>query len=447
MVAFSGVVGYSFKSFPSLANFRREHFQSNANTKRNMNKEILQRLMDVHISALFPGIEVKSGSGNSLQRKQAVFSRGQSEIRIKEVEGTSFLISRAQPFTSQELQIINDIVSITEEYSDLPFSTQIHLSGGSLGRMVARSLTTSDANDKYQGLISFVVETLEKWSAQTYEGSRIASSIGIDPATGSNESQFEVFAKEDFAKVISNGYDTLVEFDQMGGLRGHKALDTSSITRDAPFRYSAFSAYTENSEKLAFVLNRNGEILVFKNGALFFAKRRGEWKLFTHKSIIKQLAFGSRKTLPSLQDSVYESALDVSFARCGGCICVVQKSRLGKFLKSSILKPEDILKSKSNAKTYTLLKSIGANKFQNLDRRIRQEMLGIDGATILDHEGSIITAGAILNISQENKSSATGGARLAAARELSKYGLSLKISADGEIRAIGNEGGTEFRFG
>jgi hypothetical protein len=40
---------------------------------------------------------------------------------------------------------------------------------------------------------------------------------------------------------------------------------------------------------------------------------------------------------------------------------------------------------------------------------------------------------------------AGGGARLAAAKSLRKYGFSIKISADGEIRVFGKA--TEFRFG
>jgi DNA integrity scanning protein DisA with diadenylate cyclase activity len=73
-------------------------------------------------------------------------------------------------------------------------------------------------------------------------------------------------------------------------------------------------------------------------------------------------------------------------------------------------------------------------------------MIGIDGATIVDYEGKILAVGAILNISQEETLSAGGGARLAAAKVLSEYGYSLKISEDGEIRAFGKSD-KKFQFG
>jgi hypothetical protein len=39
---------------------------------------------------------------------------------------------------------------------------------------------------------------------------------------------------------------------------------------------------------------------------------------------------------------------------------------------------------------------VGNSKFQQLDRRLRQELLAIDGATIIDHEGVVLAVGAIL---------------------------------------------------
>ena len=61
--------------------------------------------MDTHIADLFPGATVTTGPGNDKQRKYAVFSKGQTQIHIKEIDGESFFISRAQPFTKQELKI------------------------------------------------------------------------------------------------------------------------------------------------------------------------------------------------------------------------------------------------------------------------------------------------------------------------------------------------------
>lgn len=409
-----------------------------------MNKDILQRIMYTHIVGLFPGSTVSTGPGNDKQQKYAVFSKGQTQIRIKEIDGESFFISRAQPFTTQELKIIHNTIQIANEYSDLDLDTQIYLNAGSLSRMVARSLVDNDS--EFETFLSLIIDTLEKWSAQTYEGTRISTSFGIDTGNVHAGSEFEAFIKEEFSKVLSNGYDTIIEFSKHGNLLGYIGLNELSDPKRAPFRYSSFENYTSGNGKYAFVLNRNGEILVFRDGELFFSKRRGEWRLFTHESVLTQLSFGSRKADQGLREAIYLSALDVSFARCGGCIGFIQKSELRNLQKANVLKTDDWLPSGSSEKTKALRKFIANNKFHKLDRRLRQEILGIDGATVIDYEGNILAAGTILNISQGETRSAGGGARLAAARALSKYGYSLKISEDGEIRAFGKSD-KEFRFG
>ena len=71
----------------------------------------------------------------------------------------------------------------------------------------------------------------------------------------------------------------------------------------------------------------------------------------------------------------------------------------------------------------------GAKTFQDLDRRLRQELVAIDGATLVDHKGTILAVGAILRID----GGSAGGGRLAAAIALSKLGVGIKVSQDGGI--------------
>ena len=79
------------------------------------------------------------------------------------------------------------------------------------------------------------------------------------------------------------------------------------------------------------------------------------------------------------------------------------------------------------AKTATLKKLIAGRKFQELDRKFRQELIAIDGAVIVDYDGKILAVGAIVKI----EAGSSGGGRLAAAKTLSNYGISIKISNDG----------------
>ena len=57
----------------------------------------------------------------------------------------------------------------------------------------------------------------------------------------------------------------------------------------------------------------------------------------------------------------------------------------------------------------------------------------MDGATVLDRNGVILAAGAIVKV----PGGSVGGGRLAATRALASYGAALKISQDGPIRLFG----------
>ncbi|MDY4788519.1 MAG: hypothetical protein SO253_04340 [Bacilli bacterium] len=66
----------------------------------------------------------------------------------------------------------------------------------------------------------------------------------------------------------------------------------------------------------------------------------------------------------------------------------------------------------------------------NIDKKLKTELCGLDGACIFDYSGNIVSFGAII----QNDSGSSGGGRGAAAKKLSKYGgLAIKISTDGYI--------------
>ena len=68
--------------------------------------------------------------------------------------------------------------------------------------------------------------------------------------------------------------------------------------------------------------------------------------------------------------------------------------------------------------------------FSDIDRKLRAELCGLDGATILDLQGHVIAFGAII----QNNSGSSGGGRGAAASRLSDFdGFATKISTDGYI--------------
>ena len=182
---------------------------------------------------------------------------------------------------------------------------------------------------------------------------------------------------------------------------------------------------------------------------------------FSHEEIIGKLAERSGE-VEEVRRSIYLSAIDTSFARNGGCIVHVNNSEKYNVLKhvdiADVLykdcyeylvqeninhsffyelkaEPEELetfekfIYQNECTKTANLIKIINGKKFHELDRKLRQELLAIDGATIIDYEGNIVAVGAIIKI----EAGSSGGGRLAAAKTLSNYGISIKVSADGRM--------------
>lgn len=180
---------------------------------------------------------------------------------------------------------------------------------------------------------------------------------------------------------------------------------------------------------------------------------------------------------PVLLKAVYASVLDVSFSHSGGIIAVVEKKGLltdytteettggdagktRKKIKSQpIINPCDDLMFHYNdemikkhmkelqpgleddeikkrfLKRYVVKALIKDQGFVDLDRKLRAELIAMDGACILDYNGNICSVGAII----QNDSGSSGGGRTSAAKKLSKYGFAVKVSTDGYIEVFVNE--------
>jgi len=159
-----------------------------------------------------------------------------------------------------------------------------------------------------------------------------------------------------------------------------------------------------------------------------FAYRRGAWRYFNPDTIIQKIAVKSRYTIKEVREAIYSTCLDVSFSRTGGSITYLRKSKENRCAKD-LLKQSDITSDKDSLKARTVYCATGNQKFDQIPRKIRQELVGIDGATIIRSNGTILSCGAIVKI----EPGSTGGGRLASVQTLSEYGVSIKISADGAI--------------
>jgi succinate dehydrogenase flavin-adding protein (antitoxin of CptAB toxin-antitoxin module) len=352
-----------------------------------------------------------------------------------------FRLRRTHPFDESDIRIATQFVRALGEKlvaSEQPFFG--YLIDKCPQDVVAWSMQHRTMDD---ALLPAIITTLQKWASQTYEGVRISVSIGVDcapdPSRISSVHLHDVVGR-DYAKVLSNGMDTILVVSPSGHIVEHVALrvksSTYARTSDASFapnRYLALAEWAKGA-RVALTLNRQGEILVFKGQRLQFAFRRGAWSHFPHQALIARM--GGPPEQRRLMRALYVSCLDISFARTGGCIAVANGRSANKV--SDYLSRGDLLASCKTDKA-TLLNHLIGQPFQEIPRAIREEMAALDGAVVLEGTGIVVAAGAIVRVPGGSE----GGGRRAAAKALSRLGLAVKVSSDGAITAFTDRGTRE----
>ncbi len=402
-----------------------------------MEEAHLRKLASDYLLPLFSGAALEESAIPSTGREDcaAVIHNTKIAFKAEKDDRYRLVLTRSQPFYPldlkgvQVLDVIGAFVEIVRGMKE-GLSSWYHadLHASFPRRVVAKALSQSVAQE--DALLT-AIDQLSEWGGCQYEGKPIPASLGFVPDAKPGAVSFAEFCVEKFSAVISNGFDSLVTCDLSGTVIGHECLPLPERQPSfAPHRLSAVADWARDT-KLALVLNRSGEIMVFKNRELTFTRRAGRWHFLTHKPVLTQMR---RPESLMVRRAIYESALDASFARTGAGIGVVMRINQRKW-ETVVTAKEDWLSPPTSTKAKAIARMINGRPFQELDRRLRQELLAIDGATVLDHLGKVLAVGAIIRI----PGGSTEGGRLAAAKELSKLGLGIKVSQDGGIVAFENQ--------
>lgn len=398
-----------------------------------MEEPLLRELATEYLLPLFSGAEVLGPSDPSSPGQQCVAFDNPCTIAFKVDRRDTYrlLLYRSQPFAQlasgqvTERDVVNAFVTVVREIEPgLDTSYKDDLLSTFQRRVVASAISSSGSH----GVVLEALDQLAGWATRLYEGRPISAALGLDPAgTGSSVTLRET-RYEDFSAVLTNGFDTLISFDLSGRLIGHNALaQPSPIPSFAPYRQGPVAAWASEG-RIALVLNRLGEILLYKDQKLIFARRSGRWRFLTHEPVLTQMGGTDRMRI---RTPVYESCLDASSARTGACIGVITSGQLGRWRRFATSE-DDWLSDPLSNKAKSIARMLNGRPFHELDRRLRQELLAVDGATLLDYKGVVLAVGAILHI----EGGSTGGGRLAAAKALAELGLGIKVSQDGPIQGF-----------
>ncbi|MGA3265256.1 MAG: hypothetical protein ABSE16_00355 [Verrucomicrobiota bacterium] len=408
-----------------------------------MDDNQLKELAIDFLQPLIPGAKIEPEAISSSRGDALVALVDPCTIHFKAERSDSYrlVLRRSQPFTKMasgtvtESHVVEAFVLVVKAMKHgLKQWYKADLRATFPRRVVAKALCASKREEE---AVLEVIDQLVMWAGQQYEGKPIPAAIGFVPDALPGVVSFRDMCREKFSAVISNGFDTLLTCNFNGEVLGHETLSTpEKCPSFTPFRLGAVAQWAHKG-RIALVLNRVGEILVFRDYQLRFTRRGGQWHFLTHNPVLTQMG---RPDDQEIRKAVYSTCLDASFARTGACIGIVTSNHANEWKKVAV-SADDYFNPPKSTKAKTLAAFVGSKKFQGLNRQLRQELVAIDGATLIDHRGVVLVVGAILKI----EGGSPEGGRLAAARTLSRLGVGIKVSQDGGIVGF-HDGNHEPKF-
>ncbi len=347
-------------------------------------------------------------------------------------------------------------------------------------RAIEKGICYWIVGDSMNDYIEEFMSILEEWSVKTYEGKSVTLGFVINPSEKScfdcTYGNWLTFMRDDAAAVLTDCIHSVVELDANCNYLRHISmsegdrLERCKLSCRVPIRFTQVIQTCVNGDKVGVFLLNNGDIVLAKNGAICFVRRNLRWLNLSYEAFCNSLQpfiDEYQISAPNLIESIFASVLDVSFSHTGGIVAIVDTpwgNKMGvDFSESGLLNSCDNLKTKKTAaelledavrssstsnesaikddfrkrmlKRMAIQNLISGKKFQDVDRKLRCELMSLDGACILDKAGNVYSFGAII----QNSSGSSGGGRGAAARKLSAYGMAVKISTDGYIELYINQ--------
>ena len=436
-----------------------------------MTKEIFIRYVKELVLPLFTGSHIE-GEDSSTSRDNEVAQGANGSMLVKTHKENEYklIIKRNQPFKSTNISLMQAIIYELDKINEFSITDETYkkrLQTLAMEKAICKSLT-----DVSSDTLLGVIAELDGCARKTYEGHRIKFGIIINEYNNCPNKSGNLFYqnlfRNDFFCVMSNGIQSCIEIDKEGYVLGHVLFEKLRFAPTiSPFDYINVAKYC-GEKRIGVILLESGEILLFKNHELMFCKRRGVWGSYFHDEIIQLLSNRTTHTIKEIRKAIYFTALDISFAGTGGCLVYLNKDEVENALthidindimdekyfnlkKNQLIEEsrklynlgqklpfdenitfDEYINLKQLNKSTCLRECIDNRKFHELNRKLRQEIASVDGATIIDNDGTVIAVGAIVQI----EAGSSGGGRLAATKTLAKYGVAIKISADGIMQGF-----------
>ena len=377
---------------------------------------------------------------------------------------TGYQISSDSDFLPNDVSLLTVFIQENDQIESYPNMNPEYVEAmrnTALNKAISQTLSSTSAP-----IILKVINALARFTERTYEGNNIRFGVIVNDIlkcqNRMDNVNFNDFIKDNYAAVLTNGTESFIEIDSDGYILRYLQLNSEKDPLGlAPFDYTRILEYCGN-DTIGVVLSQKSEILIFHDNELKYTKRGGHWNPYNHKETIEVIHERSENDNILFAKSVYLTALDISFSTTGGIISFLDEHELENALlhinihdivneryyykKRDLMKNqndseyslykdmsfEEFLRQNENGKSCVLNRLIGNRKFFQLYRKLRQELVGIDGATVVDYNGDLVAVGAIIKIEAGSK----GGGRIAAARTMAHYGIAIEISSDASIKGF-----------
>ena len=203
--------------------------------------------------------------------------------------------------------------------------------------------------------------------------------------------------------------------------------------------YQPHARATFEQGSVCVVLSPSRDINVFAEGAQVFSFHSAAWHLLDLKA--KYELWADSVMNPVLALRLFQVALDLADAREGALFVVLRDPDEAA---PQLVAPADRLDiaialdapGGGTVSRREILHVLEGRTVTDLDPSVLSTLASLDGAIVVDREGRLLAAGAILRHPQSDELSQGGfieGARTTAATAASKFGPVLKVSEDGEI--------------
>lgn len=306
-----------------------------------------------------------------------------------------------------------------------------------------------------------IISRMIEWSGRTYEGKNVPFGIAIDFSMSATEASADYlhFLENDSSAVFTDGIFSGILLDKAGKILSFLTRNSvpprQNPSQDifVPYQFIDIAQHCVGST-IGIIVLTNGEILLIKDQAVCFAKRGRKWVCFDWTRVYTNLRpyflndNTSEQEIKEKIQSIYCTLLDVSFSHTGGCLALVHPERAEAISNEKIVEdrfdlytagePLPGMRAENREKAQVLSYLLrhpqeNIRSFFEIEKPLRKEILSLDGATVVSLSGSFYCAGSIVAV----PGGSSGGGRTAAAKQLARFGVGIKISEDGYIEAYG----------